>query len=123
MVCTKINGLPLQSIVMKAALLPDFGNDGMLDMAARRTGEWLRRFHDATAAAPQSVDSKALLADIEKLCVKAQKDGLAKDSIQSILEYVGSSLAKVKKPLSSSAVLNEFRSAECDDLRPWRRFL
>ncbi|MFZ0707565.1 MAG: hypothetical protein WAM71_18335 [Candidatus Korobacteraceae bacterium] len=107
-VCTKINGLPLQSIVMKAALLPDFGNDGMLDLAARRTGEWLRRFHDATAAAPQPIDGKVLLGDIEKLCVKAQKDGLAKDSVQSILEYVSSSLAKVKKPISSSAVLNEF---------------
>jgi len=107
-VCTKINGLPLQSIVMKAALLPDFGNDGMLDLTARRAGEWLRRFHDATAAAPAPVDSKALLADIEKLCAKAQKDGLAQDSVQSILEYVGSSLAKVKKPLSSSALLNEF---------------
>ncbi len=107
-VCTKVNGLPLQSIVMKAALLPDFGNDGMLDLAARRSGEWLRRFHNATAADPQPVDGKALLADIQKLCIKAQKDGLAKDSIQSILEYVESSLAKVKKPQSSSAVLNEF---------------
>ena len=107
-VCTKINGLPLQSIVMKAALLPDFGNDGMLALVASRSGEWLRRFHDATAAAPRPVDSKALLAEIEKLCTKAQKDGLAKDSIESILEYVGSSLSKVKKPLATSAVLNEF---------------
>lgn len=107
-VCTKINGLPLQSVVMKAALLPDFGNDGMLDLAARRTGEWLRRFHDATTAPPQFIDGKGILADIEKLCVKAQKDGLARDSVQSILDYVGSSLAKVKKPLSSSAVLNDF---------------
>ncbi len=107
-VCTKINGLPLQSVVMKAALLPDFGNDGMLDHAARHAGEWLRRFHDATATDSQPIDGKALVADIEKLCVKAQKDGLAKDSIQSILEYVNSSLAKVKKPVSASAVLNEF---------------
>ncbi len=107
-VCTKINGLPLQSIVMKAALLPDFGNDGMLDMAARRTGEWLRRFHQATAADPQPLDGTALLADIEKLCAKAQRDGLAKDSIESIREYIRAALAKVKKPLPSSAVLNDF---------------
>jgi hypothetical protein len=107
-VCTKVNGLPLQSIVMKAALLPDFGNDGMLDQAARHTGEWLRRFHEATAIEPQPIDSKGLVADIEKLCTKAQKDGLSKDSIESILDYVGSSLAKVKKPLPASAVLNDF---------------
>jgi hypothetical protein len=107
-VCTKVSGLPLQSIVMKAALLPDFGNDGMLDQAARHAGEWLRRFHNATGTDPQPVDGEALLADIEKLCAKAQKDGLAKDSIQSILEYAKSSLAKVKTPQSSSAVLNEF---------------
>ena len=107
-VCTKTNGLPLQSIVMKAALLPDFGNDGMLELVAGRTGEWLRQFHNATAGAPRPVDSKELQADIEKLCVKAQKDGLAKDSVQSIVDYVASSLAKVKKPVLSSAVLNDF---------------
>jgi hypothetical protein len=93
---------------MKAALLPDFGNDGVLDLAARRSGEWLRRFHDATASGLHPIDGKALLAEIEKLCTKAQKDGLAKDSVQSILEYVGSCLSKVKKPLPSSALLNEF---------------
>ena len=107
-VCTKTNGLPLQSIVMKAALLPDFGNDGMLELVAGRTGEWLRQFHNATAGAPRPVDSKELQSDIEKLCVKAQKDGLAKDSVQSIVDYVASSLAKVKKPVLSSAVLNDF---------------
>jgi hypothetical protein len=107
-VSTKINGLPLQSIVMKAALLPDYANDGLLDAAARKTGQWLRQFHDATARVPQPIDSKALSNEIEKLCVKAQKDGLAKDSIESILDYVCKALAKVKKPLPSSAVLNEF---------------
>jgi hypothetical protein len=107
-VSTKINGLPLQSIIMKAALLPDFGNDGLLDSAARKSGDWLRRFHEATAGALQPIDTKALTSDIEKLCSKAQKDGLAKDSTLSILEYVRSSLSKVKKPLPSSAVLNDF---------------
>src|SRR5579863_10531052 len=29
-VSTKVNGLPLQSIIMKAALLPDAGNHGLL---------------------------------------------------------------------------------------------
>jgi hypothetical protein len=107
-VCTKINGLPLQSIIMKTALLPDFANDGVLDLAARRTGEWLRRFHGATARKPEPIDSKALFNEIERLCTKTQKDGLARESAKSILEYVGSSLAKVKKPASSSALLNEF---------------
>lgn len=107
-VCTKINGLPLQSIVMKAALLPDFANDGVLDLAARRTGEWLRRFHQATARDSQPVDGRVLYSEIEKLCTKTQKDGLAKESAKSILEYVAASLAKVKKPVASSALLNEF---------------
>ena len=107
-VCTKVNGLPLQSIVMKAALLPDFGNDGMLDFSARRAGEWLRRFHGATIGSPQPADAKALYTEIEKLCTKTQKDGLARDSAKSILEYVAASLAKVKKPLPSSALLNDF---------------
>lgn len=107
-VCTKVNGLPLQSIVMKAALLPDFANEGLLDAAAHKTGEWLRRFHEATASDAQPIDPKALSSDIEKLCSKAQKDGLSKDSVDSILDYVASCLTKIKKPLRSSAVLNEF---------------
>jgi len=107
-VCSKINGLPLQSIVMKAALLPDFANDGLLSLAARRTGQWLRRFHEATATDPQPVNGNALYTEIERLCARTQKDGLAKDSVKSILDYVGSSLSKVKKPVAASAVLNEF---------------
>lgn len=107
-VCTKVNGLPLQSIVMKAALLPDFANDGMLNLAARRAGEWLRRFHEATARDPQPIDAKAIYKDIEKLCTKTQKDGLARESANSILEYVEASLSKVKKPVPSSALLNDF---------------
>jgi hypothetical protein len=107
-VSTKINGLPLQSIVMKAALLPDYANDGVLEAAARQAGEWLRRFHEATAQEPQPPDAKSLVTEIEKLCVKAQKDGLAKDSAESILNYVRSALSRVTKPQPSSAVLNEF---------------
>ncbi len=107
-VCTKINGLPLQSIMMKAALLPDFGNDGLLEVAARRTGQWLRRFHEVTVGEPQPLDGHSLRSDLEKLCVKAQKDGLARDSVQSIMEYVGSTLGNVRKPIASSAVLNDF---------------
>jgi len=107
-VSTKVNGLPLQSIVMKAALLPDFGNDGLLDGAAQKTGQWLRRFHEATASDPQPIDGKGLLSEVERLCSKAQKDGLARDSVESILDYVESNLAKIKKPLPCSAVLNDF---------------
>src|SRR6516165_2809548 len=107
-VSTKVNGLPLQSIIMKAALLPDFGNDGLLDAAAKKTGQWLRRFHEATQRPSQPLDSKALNNEIEKLCVRAQKDGLSKDSTQSILDYVRIALTKIKKPLPSSAVLNNF---------------
>jgi hypothetical protein len=107
-VSTKVDGLPLQSIMMKAALLPDFASDGFLDLAARHAGEWLRRFHQATSGDPRPVDGKALYADIEKLCTKTQKDGLARESAKSILEYVSASLARVKKPVASSALLNEF---------------
>ena len=34
-VSTKVTGLPLQSIIMKAALLPDDGNHHLLEIAAR----------------------------------------------------------------------------------------
>ena len=51
-VSTKVNGLPLQSIIMKAALLPDNGNHHLLESAARQAGEWLQQFHKATAGMP-----------------------------------------------------------------------
>jgi hypothetical protein len=107
-VSTKVNGLPLQSIIMKAALLPDFGNHGLLDQAAHQAGEWLRQFHKSTTSTPVPIDSKALLADLEKLAVKAKKDGLPEDSTEAILEHARSTLARVKKPVGCSAVLNEF---------------
>jgi hypothetical protein len=107
-VSDRLSGLPLQSVLMKAALLPASASNAGLDLAARRTGEWLRRFHDATAGNPQALDREALFSEIEGLCAKGQQDGLAKASVQSILEYVGAALASVRKPLPSSAVLNEF---------------
>ena len=107
-VSTRINGLPLQSILMKIALLPDVASVRGLDLAARRAGEWLRRFHEATAAGSQPVDARALFSEIERLCAQGRQDGLEKASVQSILEYVGTSLANVTKPQPFSAVLNEF---------------
>src|SRR5512144_1124234 len=41
-VAEKITGLPLQSIIMKAALLPGYADHGNLADAARQTGLWLR---------------------------------------------------------------------------------
>jgi hypothetical protein len=44
-VTEKIPGLPLQSIIMKAALLPGFADNGSIALVARRAGEWLKSFH------------------------------------------------------------------------------
>src|SRR5689334_2822676 len=51
-VTEKFVGLPLQSIIMKAALLPGYADVGTLTVAARKTGEWLRSFHRVTADMP-----------------------------------------------------------------------
>ncbi len=107
-VSTKVGGLPLQGIIMKAALLPDFGNHGLLDHAARQAGQWLRQFHKATAQAPVSIDGNALVEELEKLCLKARKEGLPADSTESILDHAKATLGKLKKPVASSAVLNAY---------------
>src|SRR5579864_8140114 len=52
-VTEKIAGLPVQSIIMKAALLPGFADNGSIALVALRAGEWLRGFHKATADAPE----------------------------------------------------------------------
>lgn len=107
-VSTKTNGLPLQSLIMKAALLPDFGNHGLLERAARQAGEWLRDLHRATSQMPAPIDAKALLGEFDKLCIRAKKDGLPGDFTESVLDYARTSLSRLRKPVASSAVLNDF---------------
>lgn len=107
-VAEKFTGVPLQSIIMKAALLPGYADRGMLQIAARKTGEWLRSFHHATADMPAPFDSDALVKDIEKLCVNCKGEGLDDDAIGVILSGTRVILARTKKTLPCSAVLNDF---------------
>ncbi len=107
-VSTKINGLPLQSIIMKAALLPDAVNHRLLEMAASQAGNWLQQFHKATPAMPAVLGTREILADMEKLCLKAQKDGLPAESTEAILSNARTTLGQRKKPVHVSAVLNDF---------------
>lgn len=107
-VSTKVYGLPLQSIIMKAALLPDDGNHHLLEIAAKQAGEWLQQFHKATAGMPAAVDLEAVMAEFEKLCAKARKDGLPADSTEAILANARGALSRHKKPLRSSALLQDF---------------
>jgi hypothetical protein len=107
-VSTKVNGLPLQSIIMKAALLPDNDNHHLLEIAAKQGGEWLQQFHKATAGMPVAIDAEALTAEFEKLCGKARKDGLPGDSTDAILANAKGVLARYKKPMRSSALLQDF---------------
>jgi len=106
-VAEKVTGLPLQSIIMKAALLPGYNTSG-LAAAARRAGEWLRQFHKATTEPAAIFDADALLADLERLCVNCKGEGLDDRAIGTILTGARAALARAKKSLPSSAVLNEF---------------
>jgi hypothetical protein len=107
-VTDKIAGLPVQSIIMKAALLPGFADNGSIALVAERAGEWLRTFHKATADAPQPFDSGALISSLEKLCQSCQTEGLDENSIKLILNGARNALARTRKFLPSSAVLADF---------------
>jgi len=107
-VTEKLAGIPLQSIVMKAALLPGYADRGTLQSAARNAGEWLRRFHKATADMPEPFDGAALLTELERLCVGCRGEGLDDLSIKNILGGARAILARSRKTLPSSAVLNDF---------------
>lgn len=107
-VSEKFNGLPLQSIIMKAALLPGYADNGALEIAARKTGEWLKNFHKATADMPEPFDAAAILSDLEKICNNCRSEGLDEPAIRTILNNARSMLSKNKKTLPSSAVLNDF---------------
>ncbi len=107
-VAEKFTGLPLQSIVMKAALLPGYADQGMLEVAARKTGEWLRGFHRATSDMPSPFEPAVLVKDIEKLCEACKGEGLDDAAISTIIAGTRAILARGKKNLPCSAVLNDF---------------
>jgi len=104
----KINGLPLQSIIMKAALLPGFADNGSIALVASRTGEWLRAFHKASAEMAEPFDTASLMTSLEKLCESCRHEGLDDLSIQVILGGARNVLSRPKKSLPASAVLGEF---------------
>ncbi len=107
-VTEKFTGLPLQSIIMKAALLPGYADRGTLSVAAKKTGEWLRSFHKATADMPAPFDGEAVIRDLEKICENCRGSGLDEVAVRTIISGARALLSKVKKPLQSSAVLNDF---------------
>ncbi len=107
-VAEKINGLPLQSIIMKAALLPGYADAGTLTLAADKAGEWLRNFHRATSDMPAPFDGQSLLQELEKLCVNCRGEGLDDMAVRTILSGAKNILARAKKTLPCSCVLNDF---------------
>jgi hypothetical protein len=107
-VTSKIAGLPLQSIIMKAALLPGFGDNGSIALVARRAGEWLKIFHKASADIPEPFDANGILSSLEKLCESCRREGLDETSIRVILGGARNVLARSKKTLPSSAMLGDF---------------
>ncbi len=107
-VAEKFTGLPLQSIIMKAALLPGYADHGTLTAAARKTGEWLRSFHRATADMPAPFDGQGILKDLEKQCDNCRGSGLDDAAVRTILDGARGIVSRIKKPLHFSAVLNDF---------------
>jgi tRNA A-37 threonylcarbamoyl transferase component Bud32 len=107
-VTDKISGLPLQSIIMKAALLPGFADNGSIALVAKRAGEWLKQFHKATIEMPEPFDGAALMNSLEKLCQSCMEEGLDEQSIKMILSGARNVLTRTRKTLPSSAVLGDY---------------
>jgi hypothetical protein len=107
-VTEKISGLPLQSIIMKAALLPGFADNGSIALVARRAGEWLKVFHKASSDMPEPFDGSGILSSLEKLCDNCRHEGLDETSIKVILGGARNVLSRSKKALPSSAMLGDF---------------
>src|ERR1017187_6299230 len=67
-VSEKLVGIPLQSIIMKAALLPGYEGLGLLQGAATASGKWLRSLQRITAQPPKPLDGDGLQLELETLC-------------------------------------------------------
>ena len=107
-VAEKFSGVPLQSIIMKAALLPGYGAHGAIGVAARKAGEWLRSFHKATADSQVPFDAAEVLTELETVCQSCRGEGLDENAIRVILNGARSILARARKTMPGSAVHNDF---------------
>jgi hypothetical protein len=107
-VSEKLAGIPLQSIIMKAALLPDYGEVGVLQAAAAASGHWLRGLQRMTARPPAPLDGAGLQCELESLCNSCRGEGLDDASIEKILSGTRAILARARNPMTNAAVLHEF---------------
>jgi hypothetical protein len=107
-VSEKLSGIPVQSIIMKAALLPGYADHGTLQSAARMSGEWLQSFHHATSDMPEQLNGEKLMSELEKLCHSCRGEGLDEISINKILAGAQDIVSRNRKPLPRSVVLNAF---------------
>ncbi len=107
-VAEKFTGMPMQSIIMKAALLPGYADRGTLGASATLAGEWLRSFHRVTADMPSPFDANVLMDELEQVCGSCRGEGLDDHAIRSILSGARAALARCRKSLPCSAVLNDF---------------
>ncbi|HZR33236.1 MAG TPA: hypothetical protein VFA76_15425 [Terriglobales bacterium] len=107
-VAEKFSGLPLQSLIMKAALLPGFADNDMLKHAARKAGAWLRGYHRALSEGVEPLDPSSLLSELETLCERCRGEGLDDSAIRTIVSGARAALARTRKGVPCSAVLNDF---------------
>jgi hypothetical protein len=107
-VSEKLVGVPLQSMILKAALLPGYAGRGLLQRAAASSGAWLRAMQDATRREVSPLDAGMLLREVEQLCERCRSEGLDADSIDKIVAATRATLARAQTPMPNAAVLHEF---------------
>lgn len=107
-VAEKVSGVPLQSIIMKAVLLPGYAGLGTLQEAATRCGRWLRDFQTLTVQPATLMNTVALQEELERLCRTCISAGLDEAASQKILDGTRAVLERSRLPLANCAVLREF---------------
>ncbi len=107
-VSEKLVGIPLQSIIMKAALLPGYEGMGLLQGAATASGRWLRGFQRITARPSQPLDGDRLQRELATVCNNCRGEGLDDASIAKILSGTSAILERARNPLTNAAALHDF---------------
>jgi len=108
LVSEKLAGVVLQSMILKAALLPGYAGRGLLQSAATASGAWLRAMQKATAHPASALDKQTLLREVEELCERCRKEGLDAASIDKIVAATRTTLERAQSPKFNAAVLHEF---------------
>jgi ubiquinone/menaquinone biosynthesis C-methylase UbiE len=106
---SKLDGQPIYNLVHRYGTKVTWWASGRLAEVGRRTGEWLRRMHDATRAPEAPLNATELLADFTLQAELSQARGLSKAHAALLIDAARDALDRLAhRPVQRAARQGDF---------------